>query len=212
MAGILFYIIELIGVISFAVSGAMIAIKHRSDIFGVVFLGCTTALGGGATRDIMLGNLPPSVFTNWVFVIVAGVSSMAVFMTARVFRDYYLENSPRIETVNNVIDALGLGAFTVTGINSAFLQVGGNNILLGVFMGTLTGIGGGVLRDLLSGTAPVVFKKHVYALASIAGGIVYCLMINFGIDKTFSAICCMLIVFAIRVLATVFKWNLPRAF
>ena len=210
MTRILFYIIELIGVISFAVSGAMIAIKHRSDIFGVVFLGCTTALGGGATRDIMLGNLPPTVFTNWLFVIIAAVSSAVVFIVARAFRDYYNENTPRIETVNNIIDALGLGAFTVTGINSAFLHSGGNNILLGVFMGTLTGIGGGVLRDLLSGTAPVVFKKHVYALASISGGVVYCLMINFGIDKTVSAICCMFIVFAIRVLATIFKWNLPR--
>ena len=210
MTKIVFDIIEFIGVVSFAVSGAMIAIKHRSDIFGVVFLGCTTALGGGATRDIMLGILPPSVFTNWVLVLSAAVSSALVFVTALCFKERYFENTHKIEVVNNVIDAMGLGAFTVTGINSAFSHVGGNNILLGVFMGVMTGVGGGVLRDLLSGTAPVVFKKHVYALASISGGIVYCVMTMLGASKTLSAICCMLIVFAIRVLATIFKWNLPR--
>ena len=210
MTKILFDIIEFIGVVSFAVSGAMIAIKHRSDIFGVVFLGCTTALGGGVTRDIMLGILPPSVFTNWVMVLCAAISSALVFTVALLFKERYFNNTHKIEVVNNIIDAMGLGAFTVTGINSAFSHVGGNNILLGVFMGMMTGIGGGVLRDLLSGTAPVVFKKHVYALASISGGVVYCLMISFGMEKTLSAIVCMFIVFVIRLLATIFKWNLPR--
>lgn len=212
MTKLIFNIIEIIGIVSFAVSGAMIAIKHRSDFFGVLFLGCTTALGGGITRDIMLGAHPPLVFTNWVFALTAALSSVAVFIVAFVFKEKYSKHTHMIETVNNIIDALGLGAFTVTGVNCAFENVAGNNILLGVFMGMLTGIGGGVLRDLLSGEVPVVFRKHVYALASIAGGILYCFLITYGAGKTFSALCCMLVVFSIRVLATVFKWNLPKAF
>lgn len=212
MSAVIFFIIELVGTVSFAVSGAMVAISHRSDLFGVTFLGCITALGGGVTRDILLGRFPPVAFTNSVFAAVAAVASLSVFVVALVLKERYFRHTHIIETVNNIFDALGLGAFTVTGINAAIEYGDSSNAFFAVFLGMTTCIGGGVLRDLLSATAPSVFKKHIYALASVAGGTVYYVMYTGAVDKTLSAVVCIVLVFAIRVLATVFKWNLPKAF
>ncbi len=203
--------LELVGTVSFAVSGATVAIAKKTDLFGVVFLGSITALGGGITRDILLGHFPPRAFTNALYVSVAAISSVAVFVLVRVFKDKYVVHEQVFEHINNVFDALGLGIFTVTGINAALSSSTQSNAFFAIFLGVTTGVGGGVLRDLLSGSVPSVLKKHIYALASIAGGCVYYILVASGVYQTIAAAVCVLIVFVIRILATVFKWNLPKA-
>lgn len=211
MIDILFLVLELVGTVSFAVSGATVAISKKADLFGVVFLGSITALGGGITRDILLGHFPPRAFVNALYVSVAAVSAIVVFVLARIFKEKYTMREHIFESVNNVFDALGLGIFTVTGINAALLSNAESNAYFAIFLGVTTGVGGGILRDLLSASVPLVLKKHIYALASIAGGCVYYLLVANGVYKPIGAIVCVVCVFVIRILATVFKWNLPKA-
>ena len=211
MLDIIFSTLEIIGTVSFAVSGATVAISKKTDLFGVVFLGAITALGGGITRDVLLGHFPPRAFTNALYVSVASVSAIIVFILARIFKEKYTMRERIFESVNNVFDALGLGVFTVTGINAALSSNAHGNAFFAIFLGVTTGIGGGILRDLLSASVPSVLKKHIYALASIIGGIIYYFLVINGVNKPLCVVVCVLCIFIIRILATVFKWNLPKA-
>lgn len=168
------FILELIGTVAFASSGAMIAIEKKMDIFGVNVLGATTAVGGGIMRDIILGLTPPGAFSHPVYVLVAALTSTILFVIAyakptafesRVKTDYY-------DKLMFWCDTAGLGIFTVVGIQAAVRAVGGENVFFFVFIGTLTGVGGGVLRDIMAGETPYILVKHIYACAAIAGGIV----------------------------------------
>jgi len=210
MIDILFLVLELVGTVSFAVSGATVAISKKADLFGVVFLGSITAIGGGITRDILLGHFPPRAFVNALYLSVAALSSVIVFVLARIFKEKYTMREHIFESVNNIFDALGLGIFTVTGINAALSSSTQSNAFFAIFLGMTTGIGGGILRDLLSASVPSVLKKHIYALASLAGGCVYYILISSNVPQTLSAFVCVACVFIIRILATVFKWNLPK--
>ena len=211
MLDLIFFILEIVGTVSFAVSGATVAISKKTDLFGVVFLGSVTAVGGGVMRDILLGHFPPRAFTNALYVSVATVSAIGVFVLARLFKEKYTMREHMFESINNVFDALGLGVFTVTGINAALSSNIESNAFFAIFLGVTTGIGGGILRDLLSASVPSVLKKHIYALASITGGIIYYFLVVNGVNKPFSVIVCVITIFIIRILATVFKWNLPKA-
>lgn len=150
--------------------------RHRKkmDIFGVNVLGATTAVGGGIMRDIILGLTPPGAFSHPVYVLVAALTSTILFVIAyakptafesRVKTDYY-------DKLMFWCDTAGLGIFTVVGIQAAVRAVGGENVFFFVFIGTLTGVGGGVLRDIMAGETPYILVKHIYACAAIAGGIV----------------------------------------
>ncbi len=210
MIDVIFLSLELIGTAAFAVSGSMVAISRKTDLFGVLFLGGITALGGGVIRDILLGSFPPHAFTNYLFLIVAEVASLLVFLLAYILKNQYFERQRLIETVNNIFDALGLGMFTVTGIKAALAASDGKNAFFVIFLGVTTGIGGGILRDLLSQHMPLVLQKHIYAVASLAGGIVYYIMFINNLNSVISAVIGVMIVFVIRILATVFRWNLPK--
>lgn len=212
ISDLIFNICELVGTAAFAVSGAMAAINKRVDIFGVLFLGIITALGGGITRDIIIGQLPPRMFTSYTYVALAALASLAVFIVASVYKDGFIRSEPRIDRVNNVFDALGLGAFTVTGVRVGIDAGYMENVFMIVFLGMITGVGGGLLRDLMIDEIPFVLKKRVYAVASIMGGIVYWLCIRLRAGELCAMIAGIAVVFLIRMLATTFKWNLPKAF
>ena len=205
----LMFVLELIGVAAFAISGAMTAMEKKADMFGVVFLAVTTALGGGIIRDVLLGVLPPKMFTSYTYVLVAVIASVVVFSDASIRIEKYRSNADKLDAVNNVFDAVGLAVFTVSGMNMAITANGIENPFLIVAMGMVTGIGGGMLRDMMLGTMVKVMRKRIYAVASLAGGIVYYMLLRLGIGDIASAISGMLLIFALRVLATVFKWNLP---
>lgn len=206
-----FLIIELAGTVAFAASGAMVAIRKQLDLLGIVVLGVTTAVGGGMLRDIIIGIHPPTLFVKPVYVATAFLAVMVLFLIVRSRRiTMEVLESDLYERILNFLDAIGLGAFTVVGIDTA-IEVGlGGYSFLAIFLGVITGVGGGILRDIMAGQTPAVLKKHVYACASIAGAVCYVALIrvmNSGMAMVISAV----LVVVIRVLARHYKWNLPRA-
>lgn len=203
------FIIEIIGTVAFASSGALIGIRKNMDIFGINVLGITTALGGGLIRDLVLGINPPNMFRNSVYAIAAVITSCVLFLIVRLRQELLGSRFMELyERLMNVMDAIGLGAFTVIGINTA-LKLGYESTFLLIFVGLITGIGGGMLRDIMAGTTPFVFVKHVYACASIAGAVV-CLLLRTVCTMSMAMIVGAVVVIIIRILATRYRWNLPK--
>jgi uncharacterized membrane protein YeiH len=205
----LVYILEIIGTIAFAVSGAVVAIKKETDIFGVVFI--TTAVGGGIFRDLLIGQLPPVAFVHYEYVFAATVTALGIFMFAFLRRDKnHHQHWEAIDRVNNIFDALGLGAFTVIGMNRAIVAGLGDNVFLVIFLGMITGIGGGILRDTLVRDIPFVLTERVYAVASLFGAICYYILYWQGINLVVAALVGIAVIFAIRMASSKFRWHLPR--
>lgn len=207
---LILFIFEMVGTVAFAVSGAMIAIKKRVDIFGVIVLSAMTALGGGIVRDILIGHLPPTMFSDYRYVMVAVITSVLVFIIAYIFREPYQKSEKTVDAVNNIFDALGLGVFTVMGAKVAIESGFTVNGILVVCLAVVTGVGGGLIRDVMLMEIPFVLKKRIYAVASILGGTAYHLMYINGINIRFASVVAVLIVFVVRILATIFKLDLPK--
>lgn len=201
------FVLELIGAAAFAVSGAMVAIEKKADIFGVLFLAVTTALGGGVIRDVLIGRIPPVMFVSYWYLLISVVAALAVFIDAYLRSEKYKLHLDKLDAVNNVFDAIGLAVFTVSGMNAAMPV--SDNVILVLFVGMCTGVGGGMLRDVMTNTMPKVLRKRVYAVASLLGGGLYYAMYVLGVNQIVSLGCGMLLIFALRLFATIFKWNLP---
>lgn len=201
-------ILELIGTVAFSVSGAMTAMKKNMDIFGVMILGLTTAVGGGVIRDLVLGCTPPSTFRNPIYAVTALVTAVVVFLpwTRRLFQRYQ-----RIyDLLMLTADSIGLGIFTVIGVQAAFERSGAYSLFLLTFVGVITGVGGGIMRDVMAGNTPYVFVKHVYACASLAGALV-CALLWPHVSSIWAICVGAAVVFLIRALSAHFRWSLPRA-
>lgn len=201
------FVLELIGAAAFAVSGAMVAIEKKADIFGVLFLAVTTALGGGVIRDVLIGRIPPVMFVSYWYLLISVVAALAVFIDAYLRSEKYKLHLDKLDAVNNVFDAIGLAVFTVSGMNAAMPV--SDNVILVLFVGMCTGVGGGMLRDIMTNTMPKVLRKRVYAVASLIGGGLYYVMHVLDINQLLSVGCGMLVIFALRLFATIYKWNLP---
>ena len=207
---LIFFIFEMIGTVAFAIAGAMVAINKKTDVFGVVFLSVVTAVGGGVLRDMIMGTFPPRMFADYRYVTAALITSLAVFIIAYIFRDEYQKRINTVDSVNNIFDSIGLGVFTVSGAKIAIESGFEINGVLVVCMAMMTGGGGGLLRDAILGEVPFVLKKRVYAIASIIGAIGYYLMYHNGVNQILASAIAVSVVFAIRICATVFKWDLPK--
>ncbi len=201
------FVLELIGAAAFAVSGAMAAIEKKADIFGVLFLAVTTALGGGVIRDVLIGRIPPVMFVSYWYLLISVAAALAVFIDAYLRSEKYKLHLDKLDAVNNIFDAIGLAVFTVSGMNAAMPV--SDNIILVLFVGMCTGVGGGMLRDVMTNTMPKVLRKRVYAVASLLGGGLYYAMYALGANQLASIGCGMLLIFALRLFATIYKWNLP---
>lgn len=204
------FAIELIGTIAFAGSGAMIAIRKRLDLLGVLILGVTTAVGGGMIRDLVIGIHPPVMFQDPVYVTVAIMTSLILFILLKIYRPImsFME-SELYDNILNFMDAIGLGVFTVVGVNTAIHKGRGEYLFLAIFLGVITGVGGGVLRDIMVRQVPAILWKHIYACASIAGAVSYIVLRKImGDDIAMLLSTCIVVV--IRLLARHYKWNLPR--
>ena len=203
---------ELVGTMAFACSGAMIAMQRRLDLLGVFILAITTSFGGGILRDVLIGQLPPSLFTDLTYAYIVCWLSLSMFVIFKMnWNDYFHLRTKEYDDFMNVLDAIGLGLFTVTGINKAIAAGFEKYTLFCAFLGVLTGVGGGILRDILSGQTPIVLQKNIYVSASIAGAISY-LFLRSRISDGHALIVSSVIVFIIRILARHFDWNLPKAF
>lgn len=206
-----FFMVEIIGTIAFALSGAMVAIEKQLDLLGIIVLGVITAVGGGMIRDLTIGINPPTLFMKHVYVFVAFLSVVILFLFVK-NRHITLEilESAGYERILNLLDAIGLGAFTVVGIDTAIANGFEKYHFLMIFLGVITGVGGGVLRDMMAGQTPAVLRKHVYACASIAGAVCYVWLLN-RINRDVAMVISAVLVVVIRVLARRYKWNLPKA-
>ena len=203
------YLIDIIGTLAFAVAGAMVGADRHMDLFGVLSMGVVTAMGGGVMRDILLGQFPARAFFNYDYIFLAVMASLVVFIIIRAFRQAYSRNRLLVEAVNNVFDAIGLAAFSITGVQIAIQSGHGENWIFCVFLGMMTGVGGGILRDMLCRMVPMVFTKHIYAVASIAGSLLYYICAHFHAEEL-GTVLVMVTVIAVRILARIYHWNLPR--
>lgn len=210
MEEIILLILEIVGTVAFAVSGAFVAIKAKLDIFGVLFIGCVTAVGGGIMRDLLIGAMPPTIFSNLYILLTAALTSLAVFLIAFTQRKRFDDLREKIEHVNTYFDAIGLAAFSIMGTEVAFANGFSDNAVLSIMLGMFTGVGGGVCRDILTSTTPYIFKKHVYALASIGGATIYYLLRLIASDNVLPSIIGMVFVVSIRLLAAKYRWSLPK--
>ena len=162
-------ILELIGTVAFAASGAIIAIRKRMDVFGVCVLALTTAVGGGIIRDLLLGVIPPYTFQNPIYAFTATLVAVIVFI--KPVRYYLTGNHNAYQRTMLAMDTIGLGIFSVVGVSNAYAAQPNAGIYLTVFVGVLSGVGGGILRDVMAGDTPYIFVKDVYACASLAGAL-----------------------------------------
>ena len=199
-------ILEIIGTIAFAISGALVGIEKRMDILGVAILGATTAVGGGIMRDLLLGSTPPQALQHPLYLLIAVCSAIVIFFSR--IRSALRRNRVLFDAVLLVMDSIGLGVFTSVGIGAA--KQLGSGMFISTFVGVVTGVGGGVMRDIMSGDIPFVFRKYFYCSASIIGAVV-----TAALWDTIGAVPAMLlgaaVIVLLRFLAARFRWRLPRA-
>ena len=172
---VLLLLLDLLSAVSFAVSGALAGVKQDMDVFGVLTISLTASFGGGIIRDILLGKIPPSFFSSPYQVIVDVLISLAVFLYF-----YSGQHEYKSELFNHwllFLDSLGLGLSTSFGVITVISEGYGDNPFFAVTLAVITGVGGGVLCDLLTVNQPYIFVKDVYACASLAGAIV-CYLTN----------------------------------
>lgn len=213
----LLLVIHYIGIISFSVAGAMVAIDHETDCIGVVLLSVITCFGGGLLRDVTagqaIGREIPALFTDLkVELLVSVITGLLVFFVAFIFKKHYVREEETVNKINNVFDALGIGVFSAAGTGD-YLAAGP---LVAITMGILSSVGGSILRDIMLRDVPFVLCKRIYMLALLSGSAVYYLvaaviMPDQESTRVVATLACTGVIFAIRMCATAFKWNMPKA-
>ncbi|WP_417014681.1 trimeric intracellular cation channel family protein [Alistipes sp.] len=193
-----YFILEMLGTLAFAISGIRLASAKRFDWFGAYVVGFTTAIGGGTLRDLMLSQTPFWMLDS-VYLIVTAIALGIVILLGR-----YLI---RLNNTFFIFDAIGLGLFTVVGIEKTLAV--GFPLWVAVIMGTMTGAAGGVLRDILINEEPLIFRKEIYALACVFGGFVFWGCRSVGMEGAALQIITAAAVIAMRIVAVRFGLKLP---
>jgi uncharacterized membrane protein YeiH len=192
---------DLIGVAVFAASGASAAVAKRLDLFGVAFVGFVAALGGGILRDLVIGAVPPLAFADWRYAVIAVIASLAVF--------WLHPQLSRLRRTVLVLDAAGLGLFTVTGTLKA-LDAGVPPVGA-CLLGMLTAIGGGLARDLLTGEIPAVLQRDIYAVVALGGAVTVTILDRYGADGPLALGAAAAAMIFVRLLALYRRWSAPVA-
>ncbi len=206
----LVFILEIIGTVAFTISGALTGIRKKMDLLGVIILGMVTAVGGGTMRDIMLGIFPPKAFINGSYIAVSVLTSTLIFFYLYFkIKGYRHVSETKFTHAVTVADAIGLGIFSVVGVKAVFDAGLAYNLFIPVFLGAMTGVGGGLLRDILAGDRPYIFVKHIYACASLAGALLCAILWN-TVGEATSMILGFLLVVLVRFIAIRYKLNLPH--
>ena len=202
------FILEIIGTISFAVSGSLLAMEKDCDLFGVIVLGCITAIGGGMIRDMILGIHPPMAFQHPIYAFVAILTSLLTFFLVYINKITFKKYKRMLDTIDLLFDSIGLGIFVVVGINTAIDSQSTSAFLI-LFTGLITGVGGGILRDMMAMKIPMVLRKRIYAIAALIGGYTYYLLLSI-LPSTIAILIGTGTTIIIRLLAAYYKWSLPR--
>lgn len=202
--GALQTVLEYLGTIAFAVSGALVAAKRNMDLVGVVVLGTIVAVGGGTTRDLLLGITPVFWVNDATFVLVGATTAA---LTVPLFKTRTLHALLRYRLVD-LFDAAGMSLFVITGATIA-LSVGAGAVSAAI-VGTIAGVGGGIIRDVLAGQIPEVLKSgQFYASAAFAGALLYVLLLELSVPAVAALWVPVGVIFSIRMLSLGFGWNLP---
>ncbi len=198
----IFFIMNVIGLISFAVVGSFKALREGLDLFGITVLGVMTALGGGITRDLMVNHIPNALksFTDFSFAL------FGVWLAVVLYRIFKKDISNRFFIL--IPDAIGLSAFTTTG--ALIAHNAGVSFFGIVILATLTGIGGGMISDILLGKVPNVLKDDFYASCAIIGAVGFYITVNSGFGISTASVVCALLVLMIRIMAILYNWKLPK--
>lgn len=202
MHGEYFKIIDILGTIAFAVSGVYAAMEKRLDLFGVIIIAFVTAIGGGTIRDLLVGDLPVTWIRNTNYFLIIIITAIVVILFRSAIRNF--------QKTLLVFDSIGLGLFTVLGIQKGISF--GLHPAICVALGTITGCFGGVIRDMLINTIPIIFKKEIYASACIAGGVIYFILYFNGINSGVTNVISIVSIFLIRMLSIWFDWRLPNLY
>lgn len=192
-------VLDLVGVAVFAASGALAAVHARLDVFGVIVLATLTALGGGIVRDVLLGITPPSTLRQWPYLLVPAAVALLVFR--------WHPAVTRLRRGVQLADALGLALFVTTGTVTALAT--GAPAVTAALVGVITGVGGGVLRDVLLREIPTVLRREIYALAALSGAAVVVAGDAVGLPQLPVTLAAALLVAGVRVLALWRRWNAP---
>ena len=200
------FILEVIGTIAFAFAGALVAIDNDLDLFGIECMAVMTACGGGMTRDIILGNTPPMMFRNPVYVTMAVATG---FLTVIIYHKFIQSlYKDKILDMVSILDAIGLAIFTIVGMDLA-MQLGFSGAFLICAMGVLTAVGGGLLRDVMVNVKPVILTKEVYATASMIGSVFYYFMLQTAVPAIVTTVIALVIIFGLRMWTIIKHINLP---
>lgn len=197
-------VLDLIGTFVFALSGGVAGVKERLDLFGVLVLSFAAASAGGIMRDLLIGSVPPAAISDWRYLGVSLFAGLVVF--------FWFPRSERLRKLNNLVlifDAAGLAVFAVAGTQKALGY--GLNPVTASLLGMLTGIGGGMLRDLLLAEIPTVLRSELYAVAALAGAVVVVVGHVLNFPPTVMAIAGATLCFGIRLIAIRRGWRLPVA-
>jgi uncharacterized membrane protein YeiH len=195
----LIYIFDLLGTAAFAISGALAAIDKKYDVFGVIFVAFITALGGGTTRDMMLGITPVSWMQDLTYFYVVMTAVAVTFLLSSKIMKW--------RKTLFLFDSIGLGVFTIAGMQKA-IEVG-LNWELAIMMGVISATLGGIFRDVFNGEKPLILQKEIYATACFAGGLLLALLSWLGAEPLISVPVTILTIILIRILAVRYRWALP---
>ena len=200
---------EIAGTIAFAISGALVGVSRKMDIFGMLVLALSTAIGGGIIRDVLVGNIPPNSFKTSIYILLTVITTLIIFL---IYRKQILRYVSRrkLRKMYLLADALGLASFTVTGTTIGF-NAYPEYPIFAITLGLITAVGGGIIRDVLAQRIPSVLQEEIYALPSIIGGIVFYLIAIIGDDYWYLASpISFFVVFFLRIIGIYYHLSLPK--
>ena len=198
----MFYVLDILGTIAFAISGVLVAFHKKMDLFGILIIAFVTAIGGGTLRDLLIGETP----VNWM----RDITFTYVIIGSAIFAILFRSKLNYLRTSLFLFDTIGIGLYTLVGIEKGVSA--GLHPIICIALGTITASFGGVIRDILCNEIPVIFRREIYATACILGGVIYFLLRKLPIDDNFVFIISGAIVILVRLLAVKFKIALPNIY
>ena len=194
------YVLDILGTFAFAISGALVALDKKFDIFGVIIIAFVTAVGGGMLRDVLINAHP----INWI----GDLNYLYIIFSAVLFTFLFKSKIAYLSKTMFLFDTIGISVFTLLGLQKGLSY--DLHPIIAIIMGMISAVFGGVLRDVLTAKIPLIFEKEVYASACLAGGISYLILNYFKVDENINFIISAIVIASIRAIAVKFHLELPK--
>jgi uncharacterized membrane protein YeiH len=194
------YVLDILGTFAFAISGALVALDKKFDIFGVIIIAFVTAVGGGMLRDVLINAHP----INWI----GDLNYLYIIFFAVLFTFLFKSKIAHLSKTMFLFDTIGISVFTLLGLQKGLSY--DLHPIISIIMGMISAVFGGVLRDVLTAKIPLIFEKEIYASACLAGGITYLILNYFKVDENVNFIISAIIIASIRAIAVKFHLELPK--